>query len=166
MGTQMQWLPVLLSGEPHRQGLEFGARPQHSACPSPLLPSSRSSPDVLSAFCKHTRGGFAATAFAQQPAAQQGKGSGWDMCRDPCGVGQVPVSKESRSLTQGQEPRGCLLRFPPEPHLGEGSFSLAACPSCASSVTLGSLAGERLCRESSWLLSAVGIPVRRQQEGW
>lgn len=128
MGTQIQWLPILFSVDPHRQGLEFGARPQHSACPSPLLPSFRSSPDVLSAFCKHTRGRFAATAFAHQLCGQQGKGSWWGMCQDPRGVHQVPVLKESHSMTQGEEPRGCFFKVPPSLTCEKALFPLQPGP--------------------------------------
>ena len=68
---------------------------------------------MLYAACKHTRGGFAAVAFAHKLGAQQGKGRRWDMWRDPCGVHQVPVSKGSCSMTQGEGPRSCLLQLPP-----------------------------------------------------
>ena len=57
----LQGVPVLLSGDPHTLGAEFGAGPQQTACTSLLLPSLKSSPRALPAVCKHTRGGVSRT---------------------------------------------------------------------------------------------------------
>eukprot|EP00075_Anas_platyrhynchos_P014016 XP_027303269.1 voltage-dependent anion-selective channel protein 2-like [Anas platyrhynchos] len=61
--------PISCRGEGHEVVRETSNLQKHYPCnnPIPVLPSLWSSPDALPASCKHTRRGFAAIAFAQQP---------------------------------------------------------------------------------------------------
>ena len=89
-----QGVPVRLSGDPHRQGVEFGAGPQQTACSS-RLPSLKSSPRALPAACKQARGGVSAMACARQPAAARAaRGS------SPRGLSLVSALSQGEAVTR------------------------------------------------------------------